>query len=194
MLHRVRISISIVLVLSFACAGTVVFAQTSSGSRSVADFQLKDTTGQLHTLQSYAGKIVVLVFWSYKCPVVLAQYERFIALQAKYAGKGIMVLGVDSNSNETAVEIARNISNLKTTFPVLIDSDAVLAGNLGATHTPSVFVIDRSGEVRYQGAFDNNRKEGSKDREPYVDNAVDELLAGRSVRVPKTKAFGCIIP
>jgi peroxiredoxin len=194
MLQRMKIPISIVLVLYFACAWTVLHPLAASGGRKIPDFQVEDTKGQAHTLKSYAGQILVLVFWSYKCPVVLAENDRLVALRAKYAGKGITVLGVDSNSNETTEEISRNAANLKVNFPVLIDSDKVLASNLGATHTPSVFVIDRNGEVRYQGAFDNNKKEGSKDREPYLENAIDALLAGRSVRLAETKVFGCIIP
>jgi peroxiredoxin len=194
MFYRARISIVIVMVLVLVNTGAVLFSQPSSGGHKVPDFQLKDTTGQLHTLKSHAGQIIVLVFWSYKCPVVLAENERFIALQAKYAGKGITVLGVDSNSNETVEEISRNAANLKVAFSILIDADKVLANNLGATHTPDIFVIDRNGEVRYQGAFDNNKKEGSKGRELYVENAVDDLLAGKSVRIAETKAFGCIIP
>jgi len=194
MSHRVRKSILVGLVLLFACAIVFVPSEAYCGARQVADFQLKDTKGQLHTLKSYAGRIVVLVFWSYKCPVVLAANQQFNAFQAKYEGKGITLLGVDSSSNETPEEISRNAAHLKITFPILIDSDKVLASNLRATHAPTLFVIDRDREVRYQGAFDNNKKEGSKDREPYADNAIDDLLAGKSPRVAETKAFGCIIP
>jgi len=189
-----KMKIWIFLALIFSCAAVVLLPQIASGSSNVADFQLKDATGQIHSLQSYKGKIMVLIFWSYKCPVVLSQNELFIDLQAKYSGKGVVILGIDSNSNETSVEISRNAANLKITFPILIDLEHVLASDLGATHTPSLFVIDRNGDVRYQGAFDNNKKKGSKDWKPYVYNAVDDLLAGKSVQVPETKAFGCVIP
>jgi peroxiredoxin len=194
MSYKVRKSIAGVLALFIVCAGAALFSQPTPGRHKILDFQLKDATGQLHTLKSYAGQTLVLIFWSYKCPVMLAENERFIALQARYSGKGIAVLGVDSNSNETAEDISRNAANLRTTFPILIDSDKVLKNDLGATHTPSVFVIDQNGEVRYQGAFDNNKKEGSKDREAYVENAIDDLLSGKSVRVAENKVFGCIIP
>jgi len=194
MLQRARIWFLLASVLFFCVAREDLFPQAPSGNHKVAEFQLKDTTGRLHTLRSYADRILVLVFWSYKCPAVLAENERFMALKEKYESRGITILGVDSNSNETALEISRNAANLKITFPILVDSDGLLANSVGATHTPSIFVIDQSGEVRYQGAFDNNKKEGSKGREPYVDNAIDELLAGKPVLVHATKAFGCIIP
>jgi len=137
---------------------------------------------------------VVLVFWSYKCPVVLAANQQFNAFQAKYEGKGITLLGVDSSSNETPEEISRNAAHLKITFPYLIDSDKVLASNLRATHAPTLFVIDRDREVRYQGAFDNNKKEGSKDREPYADNAIDDLLAGKSPELRRPRRSAALSP
>jgi peroxiredoxin len=191
----IRASIPILLawLAAVASAQTISNTQASSIGAKVGVFSLSDSSGRTHSLRSYAGKVLVLVFWSYKCPVALAYNERFIALQAKYANRGVAILGVASNSNETAPEINRNAANLKVNFPILIDSEGVLADSLGATHTPSAFIIDQAGNLRYQGAFDNNKKEGSSGREAYVDNAIDDLLAGKTVGLPETKAFGCII-
>jgi peroxiredoxin len=181
------------LVLAIACASGFLRAQSSVIGSRVADFQLSDSTGQAHSLQSYAGKVLVLVFWSYKCPVVLAYNDRLIGLRSKYAGKGVIILGVASNSNEAAAEINRNVANLKISFPILIDPEGVLAEGFGATHAPSAFVVDENGRLRYGGAIDNNKKEGSGGREAYVDNAIAEVIAGKAVTVPESKEFGCVI-
>jgi len=159
----------------------------------VGEFQLEDASGKTHSLESYlsSGKVVVLCFWSFKCPVSLAYNRRLAALQEKYRPRGVAVLGIASNANESPAEIERNTANLNLPFPVLIDKDGVVADRLGATHTPQIFVIDRSGVLRYRGALDNNREAGESGRTAYAEEALEAVLSGRSAAQPETKAFGC---
>jgi peroxiredoxin len=157
----------------------------------VGNFQLPDVSGTTRSLQSYSGKIVILVFWSFKCPVSLAYDDRIEMLQKEYAVKGVAVLGVASGANETADEIRANTSNLKIGFPVLLDSEGNLAGILGATHTPGIFILDGSANLRYRGSLDNNKKPGESGRAAYAEDAINALLAGRSVAIPETRPFGC---
>jgi peroxiredoxin len=159
----------------------------------IENFQLVDIAGTGRSLQSYSGKIVVLVFWSYKCPVSLAYRDRMEELQNKYGGKGVAVLGVSPGSNESAAEIRANMSNLNIRIPVLLDSEEILAEKLGATHTPSVFILDGNAILRYKGSMDNNKRPGDKARIAYADDAIDAILAGHAVPVPETRAFGCSI-
>jgi peroxiredoxin len=159
----------------------------------VANFQLKDTTGKDYSLSQYAGSVVVLEFWSFKCPVSLAYRDRMEDLEKKYRPRGVVLLAVASNRNETPAEIARNAENLKMTYPVLLDTDGIVAERLGATHAPSVFIVDRSGVLRYRGAIDNNRTPGQGGRVAYAEDALDALLAGRPVQTPATREFGCTI-
>jgi peroxiredoxin len=159
----------------------------------VDNFQLTDATGTTHSLRSYSGKIVALVFWSFKCPVSLLYNNRMNRLKDKYGNREVVVLGVDSASNETPAEIRANIDNLKITTPILLDSDGNLAEKLGTTQTPSVFVLDGNRILRYRGAFDNNRKTGDKGRIVYIEDALDALLAGRGVPASETRPFGCRI-
>jgi peroxiredoxin len=157
------------------------------------DLSLPDTSGKEHTLAAYAGKIVVLEFWSFKCPVSLAYNERIAALQSKYGSRGVVVLAVASNKNESPAEIARNAANLNLPFPVLLDSDGLIAARLRATHTPSLFIVDREGILRYRGAIDNNRRPGEAGRKAFAEQALDALVADRPVPQSQTKEFGCRI-
>jgi peroxiredoxin len=159
----------------------------------IENFKLPDVAGTIHSLNSYSGKIVVLVFWSFKCPVSLLYDERLNGLKDKYKNSGVVVLGVDSAANETAEEIRANIDNLKITTPMLSDLEGNLAEKFGATQTPGVFVIDGNAILRYRGALDNNRKAGEKGRIAYAEDAIDALLAGRDVSTSETKSFGCSI-
>src|SRR5687767_7771004 len=80
--------------------------QTQVGGK-VSDFRLTDATGVEHSLQQYlsSGQTVVLQFWSFKCPISLGYDERLDALQRKYQNRGVKVLAIASNGNETPAEI-----------------------------------------------------------------------------------------
>jgi thiol-disulfide isomerase/thioredoxin len=172
-------------------AGHVGVARAQLGNR-IAGAQLEDASGKVHSLDQYAGKIVVLAFWSFKCPVALGYAPRLAALSEKY-GNRVVVLGVNSNVNESPLEIQRNAANLRLPFPVLVDRDSGLAEKVGATHAPSIFVLDAGGVLRYRGALDNNKRPGEQGRTAYAEEAVDALLAGRAPAVAESKEFGCTL-
>lgn len=169
-----------------------LFAGVQIGEK-VRGFRLADAFGRIHTLDEYAGKIVVLEFWSFKCPVSAAYSDRVAALQSKYRGRGVVVLAIASNKNESPVEVKRNAENLALPFPVLLDQDGSLAEMLGVTHTPSVGILDGAGMLRYRGAIDNNKQPGERGRSAFAEEALDAMLAGRAVSQAETKPFGCSI-
>ena len=166
------------------------FAGVQIGQR-VTGMRLADSEGRSHSLDEYAGKILVLEFWSFKCPVSLAYDARVAALLSKYRGRGVSFLAVASNRNESPIEVRRNAENLKLPVPVLLDREGFLADRLGATHSPSVMILDGSGILRYRGAIDNNKHEGERGRIAYVEQALDAILAGQPVPSAETQPFGC---
>jgi peroxiredoxin len=148
----------------------------------IEDFSLSDLTGENHSLRSYSGKIVVLVFWSYKCPYSNAYTHQIDELQNKHAKNGVVVLGVASGTSETAAGIKANKDSMKFRFPVLLDTEGKLASRLNATRTPSVFIIDGTGVLRYKGDFD------------HAEYTIDALRAGRPVEVSAIEVTkGCRI-
>jgi len=180
---------TLMIVLLMTVAGLI---GADVGDR-VGDLSLTDAEGKVHSLSGYSGKVVVLAFWSFKCPVALAYDERMRDLNGKYSGRDVVFLAVSSNVNETAVEIRRNAANLKLPYPVLMDAEGELAARLGATFSPSVFILDRGGVVRYQGAVDNNKRPGERGRVPHVENALDSILSGQTIEVQETPPFGCAL-
>ncbi len=156
------------------------------------DFRLPDVAGKSYSLNDYSGRVLILVFWAFKCPVVLASDERLRSLQARYRDAGVEVLAVNSNNNESPLEIRHNAANLSLPYPVLLDEDGILAEKLKATQTPTFCVIDRQGILRYQGALDS-KKPGEGGRGGGLEEALNEVLAGKPVTTPETRASGCTI-
>ncbi len=124
--HGRRIN-ALTYLLALVCC--LIMAQSALSAvqigQRVGEFQLEDASGKTHSPESYlsSGKVVVLCFWSFKCPVSLAYNRRLAALQEKYRPRGVAVLGIASNANESPAEIERNTANLNLPFPVLIDKD-----------------------------------------------------------------------
>jgi len=82
--------------------------------------------------------------------------------------------------------------------PVLLDESGAVGKAYGATNTPHLFVIDAKGSLVYRGAIDNSpdgEGEAAKDGKllNYVEAALDDLAAGRAVKTPDTKAYGCSV-
>lgn len=76
------------------------------------------------------------------------------------------------------------------------DETGAVGHAYGATNTPHLFVVDKGGTLVYAGAIDNSPDaEGESPQGGplvnYVDAALADLAAGRAVRAPRTKAYGC---
>jgi hypothetical protein len=76
---------------------------------------------------------------------------------------------------------------------VLKDAGHVVADAYAAQVTPEVFVIDRAGVLRYRGAVDDASFRQRVPTRPYLEEAVESLLAGGLPTVAEVPAFGCSI-
>lgn len=166
----------------------------------VAEFQLKNTDGRMVSLSDYRSeKGVIIIFDCNTCPFSKAYNDRIIALHGKYAPTGFSVIAINSNDpkdspGDSFQQMVRIAKEKNYSFPYLADESQKVAKSFGATNTPHVFVLKREGgqfKVAYIGAIDNNARDGSAADKKYVEEAVDAILAGKSVPVTKTKAIGC---
>ena len=187
-----RTGISLLLVYVALGLSTQSIHAAGIGSK-IENFPLMDESGTTHNLRSYSGRVVVVVFWSYRCATSSRYSQRIDSLQNKYGKDRVLIFGVTAGPDETAESIRTNKNNLKVTFPVLLDTEGQLASTLNATHTPSVFILDGSGVLRYQGALDNNKILGDPKRMAYAEDAIDAILSNRPVAIPETESFGCSI-
>ena len=179
------------LLLAFISAAQAQSPGLSLG-QAAPDFVLKDVRGKTQALKDYRGKIVVVGFLSTECPIVNAYHERLRALARDYSARGVALLGFYPNSNEPLTAIKARAAEHKFAFPVLKDEGSATADLYHAQSTPEMFVIDGTGRLRYHGRIDNS-PELSRVKRHDLRAALDELLAGQSVSVAETRAFGCQI-
>ncbi len=77
-------------------------------------------------------------------------------------------------------------------FPVLKDPENVIADKFNAQVTPEIFVLNSTFDVLYHGRIDDSQRENEVKTQD-VRQTLDEILAGKPVSKPVTKAFGCTI-
>jgi peroxiredoxin len=159
----------------------------------VADFTLDDYNGVKHSLTEYkASKAIVLMFIATQCPVSNSYNERMVQLYKDYNEKGVAFVGINANKQENVEDVRNHAKEHGFAFPVLKDWNNVIADKLEASVTPEIYVLNSKLEILYHGRIDDSQRENkvtSKD----LRAALDNILAGKSVDVVTTKAFGCSI-
>lgn len=200
--------ISLLAVLMIAAAATFALVPPFAGEKvyaigdAVVDFKLKNVDGRLVSLSDYRnGKGVILVFTANHCPFSKAYEERIMALDRKYAVAGFPVIAIQPN--DPAAYSEDSFENMKIraqeknySFPYLSDESQTVTHVFGATRTPEVFILKRSGDrftIEYTGSIDDSPQIPSDVRRRYVEDAVNNLLLGRPVVLTTTKAIGCAI-
>jgi len=209
-----RTLVAIVSIFVFALTGAAPAESTkpadTNGSailgKQLGDFSLADAYGKQHRLADYDGRsIIVLAMVGTECPLAKLYAPRLAALAKKYEASGVTLLGVDSNMQDNLTELKNFARVHGIGFPLLKDVGNKLADRLGASRTPSVFVLDKERIVRYAGRIDDQyglqstasgksvsyqKRDAGQD---YLATALDELLAGKSVTLAYTEPTGCLI-
>jgi len=168
----------------------------------VENFSLKNIDDTTVSLADYKdAKGVILIFTCNHCPYSKMYEDRIIALDKKYKEKGYPVVAI--NPNDPNVSYGDDFESMKVraeqkgfTFPYLFDEKQDVFPKFGATRTPHVFILSKKDSdfvLSYIGAIDDNARDANGVSEMYVADAVDNLLAGKTLEKTKTKAIGCSI-
>lgn len=157
------------------------------------NFTLKDYNGKSFSLSDFKNsKAIVLMFVSTQCPVSNAYNERMAQLYEEYKAKGIQFIGINSNKQESVDEIKEHAKSNNLGFTILKDEQNIIADKFEASFTPEIYVLNGNLSLLYHGRIDDNRK-SSEVKVTDLKNTLDEILTGKNVSNPKTKAFGCSI-
>ncbi len=176
----------------------VLFAAEQKMTKA-SDFALTNYDGKTVKLSDYAGKIVVLEWFSYECPFARYNYEKTTAvndLVNKFKDKGVVFLAINSTGHQETEKNKEFAEQFKVSHPILNDSPGTVGRTYGAQTTPHTFIVDAKGTIAYNGAFDNaplgKIPEGAQ-YVNYIDKALTELTAGKTVSTQQTKPYGCSV-
>ncbi len=172
------------------------------------DFCLPGIDGQTHCLKDYAAaKVLVIAFTCNHCPTAQLYENRIKKLASDYRGRGVELVAIEPNDphavrldemgytdvGDTFAEMKIRAAHRRFNFPYLYDGETQkVAHAYGPAATPHVFVFDSARRLRYEGRVDDNPREPYAKRHDARD-ALEAVLAGKPVAVPKTPSFGCSI-
>lgn len=144
----------------------------------------------------HGRKYTVLVFLGVECPVARQYGSRLQPLAAEFEQLGVAFIGVNSNPQDSASEVAEYQQEMGIQFAVVKDSSQEVARHFQVTRTAEVVVIDVSGNVQYRGRIDNQFSPGvSRNAATQHDlrDALTSLVQGQPVAIRETTPVGCLI-
>src|ERR1700755_2479406 len=136
------------------------FASADLGKIAPA-FTATDSNGKSWSLADLKGKIVVLETTNHDCPYVGKHYRsgNMQAQQREATAKGVVWLTVAASAPGeqgyvTASEANEIVAKNKAApSAVLLDPQSKIAHAYGATVTPHMYVIDKTGTLVYKGGI-----------------------------------------
>jgi peroxiredoxin len=191
--------------LATAFFATVTFAAVPSGSPAPAFSGTDALSGKPVRLDALKGKVVVLEWNNFECPFVHKFYDSgtMQKLQKTATADGVVWVTINSNAegkegyladDATAKAAVAEHHGSETYF--LRDPSGTIGHAYGAKSTPTMFVIDKSGMLVYQGAIDSIPTPDVNDipkATNYVTEALKSVKAGTPVKTSQTQSYGCFV-
>ncbi|HUU92793.1 MAG TPA: redoxin domain-containing protein [Phycisphaerae bacterium] len=181
-------------------------------------FVLDDQDGNKVVMSTFHGQVVVLEWVNFDCPFSKRHLEagtfRELYKKYKYGAPGakpvetqpqqdrsrsrakkqkVVWLAINSTHYSNAEQNKAAATKYTVPYPVLDDRLGRVGRLYGAKTAPHIFIKAPDGSLAYDGAIDDD-PEGTKE-EPlnYVAQALEEILTGKAVSIPKTKPYGTSI-
>ncbi|MBA3977728.1 MAG: redoxin domain-containing protein [Nitrosopumilus sp.] len=116
------------------------------------------------TMASLKGKVVLVNFWTYSCINVLRTLPHLMDWDAKYADKGLVIVGVHTPEFEFEKDVdnvEKAIHRYGINYPILQDNNHKTWNAYANNYWPRMYLVDDIGHIRYDkvGEGDYNQTE-----------------------------------
>ena len=178
------------------------YSSQSELGKQAPDFRLKGVDDKFYSLADFKdAKALVVVFMCNHCPYVIAVQDRINAIAQEYAARGVRLIGINSNDpvkypNDSFEAMKSRAAERGYVFPYVQDETQEVARAYDAVCTPDPYVFEKSGGqflLRYRGRIDDNWKEEPAVTRRDLADALDAILAGRTVQEEQIPSMGCSI-
>lgn len=181
--------------LALAClVATPMWAHPSAltvGDK-VPSLEFKDVWYLPRSLADFGDKrAIVLVFTATECAATNAFLDELKRLDEAYRAQGVQIVSINASAKDSIRRMAHHALEAEFPFPSVKDLELRWTTALGIESTPTAALVDAQGVLRYRGRIDDRRErsDGRPTTSELVD-AIDAVLAGRSVAAAETKAVG----
>jgi thiol-disulfide isomerase/thioredoxin len=112
-------------------------------------WQLTTLDGKAIGTEQLKGKVVVVDFWATWCGPCIHEIPGYIALQKKYADRGLVIVGL-SVDQQGADTVSKFISARGINYPVALATPEVISAFGDIEAIPTTILIDRDGNIRHR--------------------------------------------
>jgi cytochrome c biogenesis protein CcmG/thiol:disulfide interchange protein DsbE len=132
--------------------------------------------GRRLSLADLRGQVVVVNFWASWCAECRPEMPMLQGLHLEFASRGLAIIGI--NAREDTQAVGRYATELRLTFPLVLDPGGTNHDRYGVIGIPTTFVVGRDGRAVAFGV--GPRDWGS----PAAHALIETLLAEPARRVP----------
>jgi peroxiredoxin len=111
------------------------------------NFTLPDLAGDLHELNNYRGKYVLINFWTMSCNICKSEMTTLQSALELLDSDKLEVISIHAGDKYEGVDTVLKLN--KIMYPVLFDIDLQLGG-WGVPVLPTTFLVDPKGDIRYR--------------------------------------------
>jgi cytochrome c biogenesis protein CcmG/thiol:disulfide interchange protein DsbE len=112
---------------------------------SAPDFSITTDSGRTMTNSNFGGKLLVLNFWATWCPPCLDELPSLNEFQRRFAGSGVVVLGISADKDEKAYRDF--LARVSLSFQTARDANVKISADYGTFKFPETYIIDSNGKV-----------------------------------------------
>ena len=167
-------------------------------------FTAVDSNGVSRSLAALKGRTVVLEWTNNECPYTRKHYDsgNMQKLQQEATASGVVWLTVISSAPGKEGFVSGGEANALTASrgahptAVLLDPSGTVGRAYEAQTTPHMFVIDKTGVLRYMGAIDDKPTASPASlagARNYVREALAAMASGHMVQVATSEPYGCSV-
>lgn len=197
---------SFIVILLALCSGLFSFSNfplpldelAINAAIPMPDYKMKDVSGREISLnEAKTQKGLLVIFSCNTCPYVKLSAGRIKEYSDYCQSNGIGCAIINSNEAQRAeddsyAEMVKYYGAQQLKCIYAVDEKSQLANAFGAGRTPQCFLFNAKGLI-YKGAIDDNVKDPSAVKDPYLKNALVALSKNETPKTQETKSIGCTI-
>ncbi|SRR6266545_3258476 len=135
-----------VLLVAFVC---VIYAAMNEHIVVVGDsapeFSVTAEDGRSVGVPAFGGKLLVLNFWATWCPPCVEETPSLSEFARRFAGKGVVVLGVSVDKDQAAYRAF--LKQHRPAFLTSRDPATKINADYGTFRYPETYIVDAKGKV-----------------------------------------------
>lgn len=108
-------------------------------------FSIRTDSGREMTPADFGGKLLMVNFWATWCQPCVEEVPTLDALQRRFAGQGLVVLGISVDTDANAYR--QFLKKYQVSFETARDGAKKINADYGTFKFPETYIIDRSGKI-----------------------------------------------